>query len=96
MMNLVLGATEPGAVEGGHLGAASEWARLARRQPLRPGDARHCRRPTAAERWLRAHGFGPGYAWMKFVRDAHPPRFRAPGDVEVVELDGPATRSRSG
>ena len=23
---------------------------------------------------------------MKFVRDAHPPRFRAPGDVEVVEV----------
>ncbi|MBA3865170.1 MAG: hypothetical protein H0X42_02295 [Solirubrobacterales bacterium] len=23
---------------------------------------------------------------MKFVRDAHPPRFRVPGDVEVIEL----------
>ena len=32
---------------------------------------------------------------MKFVRDAHPPRFAAPGDVEVVELTI-RRRSRSG
>jgi GNAT superfamily N-acetyltransferase len=39
-----------------------------------------------AERWLAENGFSPGYAWMKFVRDAHPPRFVAPADVEVLEV----------
>ncbi|MGN6557310.1 MAG: GNAT family N-acetyltransferase, partial [Solirubrobacterales bacterium] len=40
----------------------------------------------AAEVWLQGQGFQPGYAWMKFVRDSHPPRFPAPDGVEVVEL----------
>lgn len=85
MMNLLLGATEPGAVEGGQLAAASEWADergvdcYVPVAPEMPGT-------EAAERWLGANGFSRGYAWMKFVRDAHPPRFHAPDDVEVVEL----------
>ncbi len=88
MMNLVLGATEPGAVEDGHLAAAVEWA---------GSHGVHCYVPVtpglpesgAAESWLRANGFAQGYAWMKFVRDPHPPRFAAP-EVEVVELNDPA------
>jgi hypothetical protein len=87
MMNLVLGATEPGAVEDGHLAAATEWAAARGVKyyvPLTPGLAE----TDAAERWLQASGFGAGYAWMKFVRDPHPPRFRAP-EVEVVELASP-------
>ena len=84
MLNLVLGAAEPGAVEGGHLAAALGWAatkRVSPYVPLPPG------RPAsaAAEEWLRGHGFAPGYGWTKFLRDPHPPRFRAP-EVEVVEL----------
>lgn len=87
MMNLVLGATEPGAIEDGHLAAAVEWANshgVKYYVPVTPG------LPTseAAEGWLRADGLGPGYAWMKFVRGVHPPRFRAP-EVEVVELTDP-------
>jgi GNAT superfamily N-acetyltransferase len=85
MLNLVLGAAEPGAVVDGHLGAAVEWAAargVAPYVPVTPGgpDA------AAAEAWLAANGFGRAYAWMKFVRDTHPPRFAAPDDVEVVEL----------
>jgi GNAT superfamily N-acetyltransferase len=41
----------------------------------------------AIEDLLRARGYGPAYGWMKFIRDAHPPRFAAP-EVEVVELSG--------
>jgi len=85
MMNLVLGATREGAIEAGHLEAACEWARsrgVASYVPVPPD----LPSTTAAEGWLRANGFVPGYAWMKFVRDPHPPRFKAP-DVEVVELD---------
>ncbi|HWN72705.1 MAG TPA: GNAT family N-acetyltransferase, partial [Solirubrobacterales bacterium] len=43
----------------------------------------------AAEAWLQAQGFQPSYAWMKFVRDPHPPRFPASDGVEVVELATP-------
>jgi GNAT superfamily N-acetyltransferase len=85
MMNLVLGATDPGAVEDGHLAAATEWVRSRRVDsyvPVTPG----LPETEPAERWLAANGFSPGYAWMKFARDTHPPRFVAPADVEVVEV----------
>lgn len=85
MLNLVLGATEPGAVDGGHLAAATEWVaskRVNAYVPVTPGKPES----ELAAKWLDARGFSPGYAWMKFVRDAHPPRFREPTGVEVVEL----------
>jgi GNAT superfamily N-acetyltransferase len=88
MMNLVLGATAPGAVDDGHLATASEWAGargVNHYVPVTPG----LPETDPAGRWLKANGFSEGYAWMKFVRDPHPPRFRAP-DVEVVELTDPA------
>lgn len=85
MLNLVLGATEPEAVSGGHLRAAVEWVRsrgIDPRVPLTPG----LPGTDAAEDWLADNGFAPAYAWMKFVRDPHPPRFAAPEGVEVVEI----------
>jgi len=85
MMNLVLGATEPGAVEGGHLGQALDWVRsrgVAAYVPVTP----KAPGAEATQEWLRAHGCEPGYAWMKFLRDTHPPRFAAPQAVEVVKL----------
>lgn len=85
MMNLALGATEPGAVERDHLAAAIEWM-SARGVALQVPVAPELPTSDAAEAWLAASGFEPGYAWMKFVRDPHPPRFRQP-QVEVVELD---------
>lgn len=86
MINLVLGATEPDAVGDGHLGAALEWTRergVSPYVPVTPGlpDS------EPAESWLAANGLSPAYAWMKFVRDAHPPRFRIAEDVEVFELE---------
>ncbi len=86
MLNLVLGATEPGAVTGGHLALALAWTAergIAPYVPVTPG----LPDTAAAEEWLTANGYAEGRAWMKFVRDAHPPRFRARDDVEVVELD---------
>jgi len=88
MMNLVLGATEPGAVEDGHLAAATEWVKsrgVDNYVPLTPG----LPETDGAERWLAANGFTPDHAWMKFARDAHPPRFAAPKDVEVIEVTDP-------
>jgi GNAT superfamily N-acetyltransferase len=84
ILNLILGATEPGAVADGHLAAAAEWTAakgIAPYVPVTPAGSD----AAAAEAWLGANGFDRAYAWMKFVRDVHPPRFAAP-EVEVVEL----------
>ncbi len=85
MLNLVLGAAE--AAGRSDLEAAVAWAEerstpYVSVTPGLPGSA-------AAEEWLRAQGFEPTYAWMKFVRDPHPPRFPAPDGVEVVEVTAP-------
>lgn len=86
MLNLLLGAAEDPDAE--HLDGAARWAEARGATPYvpltpeLPGSA-------AAETWLRKNDFEPAYAWMKFVRDPHPPRFQAPEDVEVVELTAP-------
>jgi GNAT superfamily N-acetyltransferase len=85
MLNLVLGAAE--APEHSDLEAAVTWAEerstpYVSVTPDLPGT-------TATEKWLREQGFEPTYAWMKFVRDPHPPRFPAPDGVEVVEVTSP-------
>lgn len=88
MLNLVLGAAEPGAVADGHLAAAASWTRERGVSPyisVTPGLAE----AESAEAWLSENGFVPAYAWMKFVRDAHAPRFKVPDDVEVVEVTDP-------
>lgn len=83
MLNLLLGAAEdPG---GESLARAASWAAergVSPYVPLTPG----LPGSATAEEWLRANGYEPAYAWMKFVRDPHPPRFPAPDGVEVVEL----------
>lgn len=85
MLNLVLGTAE--ATDLSDLEAAVAWAEerstpYVSVTPGLPGS-------EAAEAWLRERGFEPTYAWMKFVRDPHPPRFPAPGGVEVVEVTSP-------
>ncbi|HET7510491.1 MAG TPA: GNAT family N-acetyltransferase [Solirubrobacterales bacterium] len=88
MLNLVLGAAEDAERGGEGLGAAAAWSAeqgVASYVPVTPGLAG----TAAAERWLRENGFEPGYSWMKFVRDAHPPRFPAPEGVEVSEVTSP-------
>jgi GNAT superfamily N-acetyltransferase len=87
MLNLILGAAEDAGAGGENLAAAAAWARsrgVKAYVPVTPGLAGS----EAAEAWLRENGFEPAYAWMKFVRDAHEPRFPAP-EVEVVELSEP-------
>jgi GNAT superfamily N-acetyltransferase len=83
ILNLVLGAPEAGAAE---LDRATAWVEeqgVSPCIPVTPG----LPGSAAAEAWLRGNGFQPGYAWMKFVRDPHPPRFPKPDGVEVVELE---------
>lgn len=89
MMNLLLGAAEPAAVSNGHLAAATAWA-AARGAAFYVPIAPNAPEAEAAEEWLGANGFEPGYAWMKFIRDAHEPRFKVPAEVEVVEVGDPS------
>jgi hypothetical protein len=87
MLNLILGAAEPGAASGGHLAEAVAWVQsrgVVPFVPLTPGLAES----EAAEDWLAANGFASGYAWMKFIRDVHPPRFPEPEGIEVVRVGG--------
>ena len=88
MLNLILGAAEDTERGGEGLANAVAWTAEQGVSPYvpvtlgLPGTA-------AAEAWLRDNGFERGYAWMKFVRDPHPPRFPAPDGVEVVEVTAP-------
>jgi GNAT superfamily N-acetyltransferase len=85
VLNQVLGAAEPGAVEGGHLAAAIEWAEsfgVECRVPVargRPGTA-------AAEDWLNRQGFEQGRGLVKYVRDASLPEMPGAPDVTVWEI----------
>ncbi|HWC49814.1 MAG TPA: GNAT family N-acetyltransferase [Solirubrobacterales bacterium] len=81
ILNLVLGAPEASEAD---LDYALAWADehgVSPCVPVTPG----LPGSAQAEEWLQGRGFEHGYAWMKFVRDSHPPRFPAP-EVEVVEL----------
>jgi hypothetical protein len=86
-LNLILGAERGGAAAEGLLADAIKWTRrehargFALVTPDQPGTA-------AAEATLAAAGYEHAVNWMRFVRDAHPPRFAVADDVEVVELDG--------
>lgn len=86
MLNLVLDAATSDAAEEGFLGEAIEWVRsegarvCAPVTPGLPGTER-------ATKVLEAAGFAPIPGWMKFVRDAHPPRFKVATDVEVIEVE---------
>jgi hypothetical protein len=85
MLNFLLGASESGAVEDGHLEAAVGWAvgeGVRPCVPLTPG----LPGSEAAEAWLGARGWGDGHAFMKLVRDPHPPRFPEPAGVTVEEV----------
>lgn len=83
ILNLVLGAAEAGEAD---LDYAIAWAEEQHGAspcvPVTPG----LPGSQQAEAWLQERRFEKGYAWMKFVRDPHPPRFPSPADVEVVEL----------
>jgi hypothetical protein len=85
-MNLVLGATEPGAVEGGHLQAALEWIEyfgVDYSVPVTPGMAE----TEAARELLVLAGYEPDGGSVRFLRDASPPQAPEPAGVEVVELE---------
>jgi hypothetical protein len=87
-LNFVLGAGASGAVEDDHLAAAVQWMErhgVDFRVPLAPDLPER----GAAARWLqdRRHSLVDGP--RKLLRDASPPGFPAPADVDVYERTDP-------
>lgn len=85
VLNAVLGAAEPGAVENGHLEAAIERADslfVDYRVPV----ARHRPGMAAAEDWLNRHGFEQGWCTRRYVRDATPPHSPGVPGVRIWEI----------
>jgi hypothetical protein len=101
-MNLILGAARADAAAEGFLDEAIKWTREqgVRGFALLEGgavgagatvEAKGTEAPTgtrAAATTLAAAGYERSHDWMRFVRDAHPPRFKVAAEVEVVEVDG--------
>jgi hypothetical protein len=100
MLNLILGGGRGHAAAEGFLEEAIEWAReqgvrgFALLEPgAGRGDGTASGEATSAgmadaERALVNASFVQDHAWMRFVRDAHPPRFKVAAEIEVVEVDG--------
>jgi hypothetical protein len=86
-LNLILGAASADAAAEGFVGEAVDWVREQRARgfalldPNLPG-------AESAASTLAAAGYEREHDWMRFVRDAHPPRFKVAAEVEVVEVDG--------
>ena len=84
MLNLVLGAEEQSAAADERLGQALDWVESKQVSFYVPlGDAAGS---EGARALLESRRYERGYAWMKFVRDAHPPRFSPPSGVEVLPV----------
>lgn len=82
MLNLLLGAEEPDA--GGHLDQALDWMESQQVSFYVPlAEEAGSERVSAL---LESRQYERGYSWMKFIRDAHPPRFSTPAGVEVVAV----------
>jgi hypothetical protein len=85
-LNVVLGAAEPGAVEGGHLAEALEWIEslgIDCRVRVKPGREES----EAAEEHLDRRGYRRTGPLARFVRDASPPDFPEPPGIEIDEWD---------
>jgi hypothetical protein len=84
-LNLLLGASDPGAVAGGHLEEALDWIEsigVDCRIPIRPELAE----AEAAEELLDQRGYERTASLVRFVRDASPPDFPEPAGTEVDEF----------
>jgi len=94
LVNMVLGAAEPRAVDDGHLSAAIEW--------LRSREVDYCvsvseDRPgtRAAEDWLLSRGYEPGVAMRRYLRPATTRVADSPARVTIRELGALETEGMS-
>lgn len=84
LLNVVLGAAAPGAVEEGHLSEALDWIESLEvdcRVPVMPG----CLETAAAEDQLNRRGYRRTAFLARFTRDVSAPGFPEPPGIEVDE-----------
>jgi hypothetical protein len=86
MLNLVLGAAEPGAIGEGHLDAALEWIESLAIQCRVPVSSRH-EQADAAEDVLNRRGYRRTESLVRFVRDTSSPEFPVPAGTLVEPLE---------
>jgi hypothetical protein len=85
LFNLMLGATAPGAVEGGYLAEALDWTEslgVDCRIPVRPDFGE----PDATEDHLSQRGYSRTGQWATFVRGDRPVSPPEPAAIEVEEI----------
>ncbi|HVW47797.1 MAG TPA: hypothetical protein VHA76_12130, partial [Solirubrobacterales bacterium] len=94
LLNVVMGAAEPDAVEKGHLAEAVEWLRTweVDYRVSVAGD-RPCTK--RAEQWLAARGYEPGATVRRYVHTAPATCAPRPGPVQIRELEEIETEGMS-
>ena len=85
LVNMVLGAAEQNAVDGGHLSAAIEWLR-SREVDYRVSVSDDRPGTAAAESWLASRGYVPGSAMRRYLRPATTRVAEGPNRVMIREL----------
>jgi hypothetical protein len=94
LVNMVLGAAEPRAVDDGHLATAVEWLRSREVDYLisvcedRPGT-------TTAQDWLLSRGYEPGSAMRRYLRPTTTQVADSPHNVTIRELGALETEGMS-
>jgi hypothetical protein len=94
LMNLVQGAAEPEAIEGGHLVEALEWMRsrevdyVVQVASDRPGSKQ-------AEPWLADRGYEQGQTMRRYIRGAAEPGGETESAIDVRELSASDTEGMS-
>ena len=86
LLNLVLGAAEPGAVEGEHLAQALDWAEslgLDFRVPVTLGRSES----AAAEDLLNQRGYVRADGLLRFARSGSSSDLPEPPEIEVIEVE---------
>lgn len=94
LLNMVLGAAEPSAVDGGYLSAAIEWLR-SREVDYRVSVSEDRPGTTAAEDWLASRGYEPGSAMRRYLRPATTRVADSSSGVTIRELDALETEGMS-
>ena len=94
LVNMVLGAAEQSAVDGGHLSAAIEWLR-SREVDYRVSVSDDRPGTTAARDWLASRGYVPGSAMRRYLRPATTRVAEGPARVTIRELGALETEGMS-
>jgi GNAT superfamily N-acetyltransferase len=94
LVNTVMGAAEPAAVDDGHLGTAVEWLR-SREVDYRVSVSEDRPGTTKANDWLLARGYEPGSAMRRYLRPATTRVAPLPAGVTIRELGALETEGMS-